>query len=148
MNVRSTSQARPLGRRMVLALLASALTLGVVAMHSMLVTPHDDGASSAFAAAAQAQADSADRFETAHGDAGADHHPEGGGLTSMAADCGPLLATCIALLLSIAGFLTVRRGRSRRVLWQRDRALRIQTGTSQPPRDLLTPLQRTAVLRC
>lgn len=143
MSARRPHRPSSVGSRLMLATLASALIVGIVAMHSLMVTSHTAPTS------APAHAATASAPIVGDSDVGAGHHDsEGNGLASMAQDCGPLLAACLALLLSVAGLLRGRRGRSWRVLWQRARATRLRIGSARPPRDLLTPLQRTAVLRC
>lgn len=141
-------RSSPARSRLLLAALASALILGVVAMHSLLVTSPEAGPPAAAASTAVAQLDGAAEGGQAHHEQGAVQHGEDGGLSAMAQDCGPLLAACLALLLSVAGLLQSRRGRSWRVLWQRVRATRMQIGLARARLELLTPLQRTAVLRC
>lgn len=78
-------------------------------------------------------------------DISAPHH---GDEPSMVEDCGGLLAACVALLLTVAGLLRWRRGRSWRVLWLRPHPTHIPSGLARAPFDQLTPLQRTTVLRC
>lgn len=142
-------RSSPARSRLLLAALASALILGVVAMHSLLVTSPEAGPpAAASASTVVAQVDGAAEAGQAHHEQGAVQHGEDGGLSAMAQDCGPLLAACLALLLSVAGLLQSRRGRSWRVLWQRVRAAHVDIGLARARLELLTPLQRTAVLRC
>lgn len=148
MSARRPPRPSPVGFRLLLAMLASALVVGIVAMHSLLVTSHTAPTAAAHAANASASIVSDSDAGAGRHDSGALHDSESGGLSSMAQDCGPLLAACMALLLSIAGLMRGRQGPSWCVLWQRARATRLQIGSARPPHDLLSPLQRTAVLRC
>lgn len=149
MSARRPHRPSSVGSRLMLATLASAFIVGIVAMHSLMVTSHTAPTSAAaHAATASAPIVGDSDVGAGHHDPGPVHDSEGNGLASMAQDCGPLLAACLALLLSVAGLLRGRRGRSWRVLWQRVRATRLRVGSARPPHDLLTPLQRTAVLRC
>ena len=118
------------------------LILGVLAMHVLLTTPQGPSPMPSVSVATQVH--------------GAIDVPESGepravdGLreSSMADDCGDLLAACLALLLTIAGLLRWRRNRTRRVLWLRPHPTLVRIGALRAPLDRLTPLERTTVLRC
>lgn len=63
-------------------------------------------------------------------------------------DCGGLMAMCLALLMSIIAFVAARRTAVFRVLWVRPLPTHVHLGAARAAFEQLTPLQRTAVIRC
>ena len=80
------------------------------------------------------------------------HAPAGGGgehePKDTMGDCGGLVAMCLALLVSFAGLLMARAKATDRVLWQLPPAALVRIGTVRRALETLSPLQRTAILRC
>lgn len=141
--VRHATPARP---TWLLAVLAPALILGIVAMHSMLaqspqpmpmvMAPSASSAPHGAEVSASSAQTTADPTDGGHGHEG-----------SMP-DCGGLMAMCLALIVSIIAFVAARRGAVLRVLWQRPLPTYMHLGAARAAFEQLTPLQRTAVIRC
>lgn len=148
MIVRS-GQKTTVSPRWLLMVMAPALVIGIIAMHSLLVqsSPEAHTMPGRDAAAATSQSGHAPVAANAvtvpeRGDDGG-HGTEGG-----MSDCSGLMAICLALLVSFAGLAFWARGRLDLVLWQRPRATLIRLGTIRAAFETLTTLQRTTVLRC
>ena len=134
------------GSRWALIALAPALILGIVAMHSLL-------AQSSHAASDEMQAMVASSAHHAQGEAvmaQAVASPDQGerGHENPVPDCGDLVAMCLALLITAAVCAVSRRSPLLRVLWQRPPPTLLRLGDVRAAFERLTPLQRTAVIRC
>ena len=136
--------------RVVLVVGAPLVVLGLVAMHSLMTLDEGHAAShrsTVTVAAAPATDDghghgSAAQATTA--DAGGDH-----GAPADDRGCGPLMAMCIAMLVSVAiGVVLVHARGLRRVIEQIPVPTMITLGWERPAWQSLTPRQRTSVLRC
>lgn len=136
----------PARSRVLLVLLAPALVVGIIAMHHLLSTAASPTPFAPSVAVASAGHEPAPAGHLAT--SGTPAHGEGDEHSSMAQDCGGLLAACLALLLTVAGLLRWRHAPSWRVLWLRARPTRFSTGLVRDRLEHLTPLERTTVLRC
>jgi hypothetical protein len=133
--------------RWLLFLLAPALIVGIVLMHSLMSAPAIGGM--------PVMDDSMTSMTTTHPAAathaamvstGADD-PMGHGTGGMP-DCGGLMIMCLALLVSFVALTAWRRGPSTRVLWQQARPTFVDLGSMRGAFEALTPRQRTTVIRC
>ncbi len=140
------------GPKWLLVLLAPALVIGIVTMHSLLVQPHDHArpaATSAVVAAAHADhLPVAPETTTAAVGHEGGHGEHGTGGTVGISDCSGLMAMCMALLVSFAALLLWRLVPSRWVLRQRPLRRLLHVGRVRTAFESLTTLQRTTVIRC
>ncbi len=149
----SSKVSRRLRARLLQAVLivgAPLVVLGLIAMHS-LMTLDEGHASSHSTPVAQAAAP----VDGDHGVGSAGHAPttsagdDHGGAPEDDRGCGPLMAMCIAMLVTVAiGVVLVRARELRRVIEQIPVPTMITLGWERPAWQSLTPLQRTTVLRC
>ncbi|WP_375000174.1 hypothetical protein [Aeromicrobium sp. CTD01-1L150] len=145
MSAVSLTGSPPVRPGWLLAALALALIVGVIAMHSLFAQAPQSSDVSNTAAVAEHQLAADGLMHHGEGAAQPGASPEH---SSMLQDCGGLLAACMALLLSLAGLVRWRRGRSWRVLWLQPRGTTMRLGYPRRSLELLTPRQRTTVLRC
>ncbi|WP_156364628.1 MULTISPECIES: hypothetical protein [unclassified Aeromicrobium] len=138
------------GPRWLMALLAPALILGIVLMHSLLLEPasgggHDAHAQMASSATPAHHSDVAQVAMVAAPDGG---DPMGQGTEGGMADCSGLMAMCLALLVSFVALIGWPRGVFRWVLWQRPPPTSVRLGTLRSAFEAMTARQRTTVIRC
>ncbi|KAA1376406.1 hypothetical protein [Aeromicrobium fastidiosum] len=141
------------GPRWLMALLAPALILGIVLMHSLLLEPasvggHDAHAQMALGAAPAHHSDVAQVAVVAVVAAPDGGDPMGQGTEGGMADCSGLMAMCLALLVSFVALIGWPRGVFRWVLWQRPPPTAVRLGTLRDAFEAMTARQRTTVLRC
>lgn len=126
-----------------LVVVAAALVLGIIGMHSLMA--HDTGTSHEMhemsVMAVSSSMDHDEGIHTGH-DGGAAPH-EGG-----MSDCGGLLSMCLAIAISLAGLVLWPRRNDVRALWRDRPALLLHLGEVRHAFEALSPLQRTAVIRC
>lgn len=142
MSIPSSRHTGSIGPSWVMALLAPALIVGIVFMHSLLLEPssgsthqtHADTTSTATQAAHAHPSDTAD--------------PLGPGSEGGMSDCSGLMAICLALLVSFAALIGWPRSASRWVLRLRPPPSLIRLGTLRMAFADMTPRQRTTVIRC
>jgi hypothetical protein len=133
-----------------MVLLAPALIVGIVLMHSVLVEPgagtrHESHLDTMTAAAMDHAAHAIEA--TASAVAGQDD-PTGHGTEGGMPDCSGLMAMCLALLVSFMVFVGRPRSVSRRVLWQRPPPTFVRMGVVREAHLVMTARQRTTVIRC
>ena len=139
-----------------LTMLAPALILGIIGMHSLLMgsTGSPDPAAHDIAATMSMSSHEAQRMDgvpalIAAVDAAAntsdDDHGHDDGVMN---GCGGLVAMCLALLVSAAGCWMARTRAANRVLWSRPPSARFTLGAIRDAFRPLTPLQRSTILRC
>lgn len=139
-----------IGSTWLMVLLAPALVVGIVAMHSVLAQPPGESDMAPMAAAAALHVDmhgdvpAGEVSSTVGRSPGGEHGTERGGMS----DCGGLMTMCMALLVSVAALLLGRDGGSRWVLWQLPPPSLLRLGHVRDAFQALTPRQRTAVIRC
>lgn len=138
------------GPRWLMALLAPALVLGIVLMHSLLLEPasggeHDVHAQTTSATTPAHHADSTQAAAVASQDGG---DPMGHGTEGGMSDCSGLMAMCLALLVSFVALIGWPRGVFRWVLWQRPPPTSVRLGTLRDAFEAMTARQRTTVIRC
>lgn len=130
-------------------LLALALIVGIVLMHSLMSAPAASGAhdmSDSMASSAKPHpVTGINAISMAPIEAADDPMGHGGG--SMP-DCGGLMIMCLALLVSSAALAVWRRGISVRMLGHRPRLTLAPLGAVREAIEVMTPRQRTAVIRC
>lgn len=141
---RRTAPSGPVGP---MALLAAALILGVVFMHSLLLEPvsnseHDASMNMSSAAV------HGDHMQSAMAASDQGDDPMGHGDEGGMSDCSGLLAVCLALLVSFVALIGWRRGASRWVLWQRPPPTSVRLGALRDAFEDMTTRQRTTVIRC
>ncbi len=127
-----------------MVVVAAALALGIVGMHSALAVPagSPQGTSpSAMATETPIHADAAHAPDSDGSDGG--HH---GALNGS--HCGGLMAVCFMLLVGLGAFLMVRRGRLHRILWRLPAPHLLTLGFASSSFEPLSPLRRTCILRC
>jgi hypothetical protein len=145
-----------IGPSWVMALLAPALIVGIVFMHSLLLEPssasaHQSHARTASTVTQAARAHPSDAADQAHASDSAGRgatDPMGQGNEGGMSDCSGLMAICLALLVSFAALIGRPRGASRWVLWLRPPPSLIRLGTLRVAFADMTPRQRTTVIRC
>ncbi|MEG9224903.1 hypothetical protein [Aeromicrobium sp. Sec7.5] len=136
--------------RVALAVGAPLVVLGLVAMHSLMTL--DEGHAASHSSQVAQVGDPMTGDGHGHGSAAHATTADAGGDHGAPADdrgCGPLMAMCIAMLVSIAiGVVLVRARGLRRVIEQLPVPTMITLGWERPAWQSLTPRQRTSVLRC
>ncbi|WP_311210056.1 MULTISPECIES: hypothetical protein [unclassified Aeromicrobium] len=145
----NASAARPATTRhgWLLLVLAPALIVGIVLMHSLMSAPAIGGMSAMDdSMTSMAMTHPAAATHAAVSPTGADA-PMGHGTGGMP-DCGGLMIMCLALLVSALALAAWRRGPSTRVLWQQARPTLVHLGSMRGTFEALTPRQRTTVIRC
>jgi hypothetical protein len=139
--------------RWLMALLAPALVLGIVLMHSLLLEPasggehdvHDVHDQMVSVTTPAHHADSTQAVAAASQDGG---DPMGHGTEGGMSDCSGLMAMCLALLVSFVALIGWPRGVFRWVLWQRPPPTTVRLGTLRDAFEAMTARQRTTVIRC
>ena len=129
--------------------LNSMLILGVFAMHHVLTG--NDGAVAVHHETTSMAAMADDIRTTAGPSHTTTEHPQ---LLAAAddsgmsmSDCGGIMMLCIAMIIGISAFILLRKAAHDRVLWQLPPPHSYALGSVLAPRQSLSPLQRTAVLR-
>lgn len=139
-----------IGSTWLMVLLAPALVVGIVAMHSVLAQPPGESDMALMAPAAALHVDmpghvpAGEVSSTVGHSPGGEHGTERGGMS----DCSGLMTMCMALLVSVAALLLGRDVGSRWVLWQLPPPGVLRLGHVRDAFQALTPRQRTAVIRC
>ena len=128
--------------------LHSLLILGIFGMHHVLAdqgdnpAAHHAGMEMSVAPSAQPAHDATLGVTWV---AATDLGGDGAGTMS---DCGGLMILCIAMVMGLSLFLFIRRRVRERVLWRLPRPSMVVRMPSFPPFHLLSPLERSAGLRC
>ncbi len=141
----------PAGPRWLLAGLAPALILGIIAMHSLLAqapTSEHTGMAAVSPATSTSSEHGATHPESSMTAAAIAPDDGGHGQEGPMPDCGGLMVMCMAMLVAAAAYVALRRGALHRVLWKRPLPIKVRFGTVRAAFEQLTPLQRTAVIRC
>lgn len=134
-----------------LALLAPALILGIVAMHSLLAqapTAEHAGMSAVTTVATTTPDHDPSHVMLSAGNMNGTPDEGGHGHEGGMPDCGGLMAMCLALLVAVGAYVAFRRNVLHRVLWHRPPPILVSSGAVRAAFEQLTPLQRTAVIRC
>ncbi len=136
----------PVGTKWLMALLAPALIVCVVLMHSLLLAP-DAGSHTGMVAAAPMDhagqtADAATAGVAGHDD------PSGHGTEGGMSDCSGLMAMCLALLVSLVALIGWPRAMSRWIVWRRPPPTLVRLGVVREAFQDMTARQRTTVIRC
>lgn len=126
-----------------MAIVAAALTVGILGMHGASAVPMDSSDTAATATAT----DDAMVADVAHAPAG--HGSDDGDHGALdGAHCGGLMAVCFVLLVGMGAFLMVRRRRLHRVLWKLPAPHLFTLGSASTSFEPMSPLRRTCILRC
>lgn len=149
MNAMSNAPARrpaTTRRGWLLLLLAPALIVGIVLMHSLMSATAVNGMPAMDESMTSTTMADPVAAHSALLPTGADD-PMGHGAGGMP-DCGGLMIMCLALLVSSVALAAWRRGLAVRVLWQQARPTSVHLGRMRGSFEALTPRQRTTVIRC
>ncbi len=127
-----------------MVVVAAALAIGIIGMHSALAVPADSSHGTAHSAMATVTSMHADAAHAPAADGSDDSHH--GALNGS--HCGGLMAVCFMLLVGLGAFLMVRRGRLHRILWRIPAPHLLTLGFASSSFEPLSPLRRTCILRC
>lgn len=127
--------------------LIGLIIVGVFAMHNMLMSsdsglqPHHQMATPSLAAVEHHASETASAAVTMLVD-------PAGELCGAMADCGDLMALCLAMIVGISAYIAVRKRLSDRILWQLPPPTAARPFRTVPPFNCRSPLERSSILRC
>ena len=130
-------------RSAILPLLCGAVVVGILGMHSFVVseshasTPHHSSTETA---------NSSDPHVALGHQAPASSETESS--DTLAAACGGAMLACLTILVALGAYVVLRHAGRRRVLWTRSRPFVLRLGHPRRAFQTIAPLHRSCVIRC